>query len=117
MNCEQLAGYLPDLVDGTLPADILAEAREALEQCPDCKRDFELASQIHNMLTSLQAEYADLRIPTGFEARLFAKIRQQNSGLEWLDLSSRAFGLWLIELINLLGGLFGSTSPSKVPGS
>lgn len=105
MNCEELAELIPDLVDGTLPASLLAEAEAALPQCPDCQRELALARQVRVFLLELQAEHADLRLPAGFEAALLAQIRTQHSGLELLDLSSRAFGMWLVELINLIGGL------------
>ena len=105
MNCEELAQLIPDLVDGTVPASLLAEAEAALPQCPDCQRELALARQVRAFLLELQAEHADLRIPAGFEARLLAQVRVQHSGLELLDLSSKAFGMWLVELINLIGGL------------
>ena len=105
MNCEELVQLIPDLVDGTVPASLLAEAEAALPQCPDCQRELALARQVRAFLLELQAEHADLRIPASFEARLLAQIRAQHTGLELLDLSSRAFGMWLVELINLIGGL------------
>lgn len=105
MNCEELDALLPDLVDGTLPADIRAEAEAALPQCPECQQELEIARQVHALLFQLQAEHADLRIPAGFEARLLAKVRAQHSGKEVLDLSSKVFAMWLLEFIELLGGL------------
>ena len=105
MNCEELAQLIPDLVDGTVPASLLAEVEAALPQCPDSQRELALARQVRTFLLELQAEHADMRIPAGFEARLLAQVRVQHSGLELLDLSSRAFGMWLVELINLIGGL------------
>src|SRR5437764_6327049 len=105
MNCEELVQLIPDLVDGTVPASLLAQAEAALPQCPDCQRELALARQVRAFLLELQAEHADLRIPAGFEARLLAQVRAQHSGLELLDLSSKAFGMWLVELINLIGGL------------
>ena len=105
MNCEELAQLIPELVDGMVPSSLLAEAEAVLPQCPDCQRELALARQVRTFLLELQAEHADLRIPTGFEARVLAQVRVQHSGLELLDLSSRAFGMWLVELINLIGGL------------
>lgn len=105
MNCDELAALLPDLVDGTLAADVRAEAEATLPQCPECQQELELARQVHALLFQLQAEQADLRIPAGFEARLLAKVRAQHSGKELLDLSSKAFALWLLEFIELVGGL------------
>jgi hypothetical protein len=105
MNCEELAQLIPDMVDGTLSADVLAKAQATLPQCPDCQREFEIASQVRAFLIQLQAEHADLCVPTGFETRLIARIRAQSNGVELLDLSSKFFGAWLVELINLIGGL------------
>ncbi len=105
MNCEELAQLIPDMVDGTLSADVLAEARATFPQCPDCQREFEIASQVRAFLIQLQAEHADLRVPAEFEARLIARVRAQSNGVELLDLSSKIFGAWLVELINLIGGL------------
>ena len=113
MNCEELAQLIPDLVDGTVSASVLAEVEAALPQCPDSQRELALARQVRAFLLELQAERADLRIPAGFEARLLAQVRVQHSGLELLDLSSKAFGMWLVELINLIGGLL---DPGSVVG-
>ena len=105
MNCEELAQLIPDIVDGTVPAPLLAEAEAALPQCPDCQRELAIARQVRAFLLELQVEHAELRLPVGFETRLLAQVRAQHGGLELLDLSSRAFGMWLVELINLIGGL------------
>lgn len=113
MNCEELAQLIPDMVDGSLPPATLAEAQAALAQCPDCQQELAFAQQIRAFLIDLQAQNATIRIPAGFEARLLARVRAQHSGLELLDLSSKAFAEWLVELINLVGGLIDPTSASK----
>lgn len=115
MNCEELAQLLPDLVDGRLAPARLAEAEAALPHCPDCQRELAIARQIRTLLVALQAEKADLRVPAGFEARLLAQIHKHHSALELLDLSSKAFALWLVELINLIGGLIEAASLSSAP--
>jgi anti-sigma factor RsiW len=114
MNCEELTQLLPDLVDGTLPDALRTEAEAALSQCPDCQRELEAARQIRTLFAALQAENVQLQVPAGFEVRLLARVHKQNSGLELLDLSSKAFVMWVIELINLIGGLI---SPPSVPGT
>lgn len=113
MNCDELRQYLPDMVDGSLTPEVLAEAQAALPNCPDCQREFEIAQRVRAFLIELQAQNANLRIPAGFEARLLAKVRSQHSGLELLDLSSKAFGAWLVELINLIGGLIDPSALEK----
>lgn len=116
MNCEELAQLIPDLVDGTLPDALLAEAQAALPQCPDCERELEIARQVRSFMVAFQAQHADIRVPAGFEARLLARVRSQHSGLELLDLSSKALGMWLIELINLLGGLIDPAFAQRAGG-
>lgn len=105
MNCEELTQLLPDIIDGILPDALRAEVDAALSQCPDCQREVEITRQVRATLRALQADNPQLNIPSGFEARLLARIHQQKNGLELLDLSSKAFAQWLIELINLIGGL------------
>lgn len=111
MNCEELAQLIPDMIDGTLAPAVLTEAQAALAGCPDCQREFEIASRVRTFLIQLQAENVNLSVPAGFEAKLIARVRAQHNGLELLDLSSKVFGAWLVELINLIGGLLdpGST--------
>ncbi len=117
MNCEELTQLLPDLVDGTLPEALLAEAEEALAQCPDCRRELEAARQIQTLFATLRSENVQLQVPAGFEVRLLARVHRQSGGLELLDLSSRAFLMWVIELINLIGGLVNPTSVSGAASS
>ncbi|HLJ34223.1 MAG TPA: hypothetical protein VKU38_11250 [Ktedonobacteraceae bacterium] len=105
MNCEELAQLIPDLVDGTLSPDVLAEAEATLPQCPECDRELTMARQIRAFLLRMQAENVNLRVPVGFEARLLARLQAQHSSMELLDLSSKIFGAWLVELLNLIGGL------------
>ena len=112
MNCEELAQLLPDLVDGTLSSSVLAEAEAALPQCPECERELAVARQVHAFFLRMQAENAGLRVPVGFEARLLARVQAQHSNLELLDLSSRIFGAWLVELLNLIGGLIDPATQS-----
>lgn len=105
MNCDELAQLIPDMVDGTLPPDVLTEAEAMLPHCPECERELAVARQIRSFLLRMQAENANLRVPVGFEARLLARVQAQHSSLELLDLSSNIFGAWLVEMLNLIGGL------------
>jgi len=116
MNCDELASLLPDLVDGTLSDEQRIEAEAALPLCPECQRELELARQVRAFLVRLQAGYANVRIPAGFETRLLAKVRAQHSGVDLLDLSSVAFVAWLVELLNLLGGLLDPQVNNRRPG-
>lgn len=116
MNCDELASLLPDLVDGTLSDEQRAEAEAALPACAECQQELALARQVRAFLVQWQAEYADVRIPAGFEARLLAHVRAQQSNREFLDLSSVAFVTWLVEVLNLLGGLLDPQAKTRQPG-
>jgi hypothetical protein len=115
MNCKELATLLPDMVDGTLSPEVLADAEASLPNCPDAQRELAVARQIRAFLVQLQAENTEFRVPAGFEARLLERVQRQSGGLDLLDLSSKAFGIWLVELINLVGGLLDPTfRPARV---
>ncbi|GAC1685878.1 MAG: hypothetical protein NVS9B9_07980 [Ktedonobacteraceae bacterium] len=105
MNQEELTQLLPDLVDGTVTDEVRTEAEAALQLYPDVQRDLEIARQIRTVLATLQADYPELRVPPGFEARLLARVRQRSVGLDVLDLSCTTLTAWLVEFINLISGL------------
>jgi beta-phosphoglucomutase-like phosphatase (HAD superfamily) len=118
MNQEEVTLLIPDLVDGTLSDDERAQAEAALQQYPELQRELEIARQVRTVLATVQANYPELRVSAGFEARLLARVRERSAGLEILDLSCTAFTEWLVEFINLLGGLFvpvASSSRSTLP--
>ena len=111
MTCEELEQLLPDLVDGTLAPELRAEAEAALAECPDCQRELTIAREVRTFLTQLEMQ--NVRVPAGFEARLLARVRKQEHYLELLDLPSRSFAFWLLEFMNLLGGLLNSAQASR----
>ncbi|MHB8598155.1 MAG: anti-sigma factor family protein [Ktedonobacteraceae bacterium] len=117
MNCEELAQLIPDLVDGTLSPEVLADAEATLPQCPEREQELVMARQIHAFLVRMQAENANLRVPVGFEARLLSRVQAQHTNLELLDLSAKIFGAWLVELLNLIGGLIDPAAQSAVTRS
>ena len=111
MTCEELEQLLPDLVDGTLAPELRAEAEAALAQCPDCQRELTIAREVRAFLTRLEME--NVPVPAGFEARLLARVRRQENYLELLDLSSRSFAFWLLEFMNLFGGLLNAVQVGR----
>ena len=122
MNCDELAELLPDLIDGTLAPETRAAAEEALPACPDCQRDLAIAQQVRTMLTSMQSQRPELRLPADFEVRLLARVRNQQANVDMVDLASLVFGAWLVEFINLLGDVFnpasaGLTHPTPPPAA
>ena len=115
MTCQELEELLPDLVDGTLPLEVVAEAEAKLPECPDCQEKLLIARQVRELMVKLQAETKDLSVPSGFEMRLFTAISRQSGGIDLLVLFSKGFGSWLIELVNLLGGLLDPNSQQLKP--
>jgi hypothetical protein len=105
MNCEELSRLIPDIVDDLLPEELRAEVDEAIANCPQCRQEIEMTRQVRTVLTTIQTNYPQMIVPAGFERNLLARIQQRQHGLELLDLSSKAFGEWLVEWINLIGGL------------
>ncbi len=105
MNCEELRVLLPDLVEGHLSPQVEAEARRALGECPECQREFEAARQVRVLFRVLRQRQGTAPLPGGLEERILSRLHQERCGLELLDLSSLAFGIWLRELLHMLGTL------------
>lgn len=114
MTCDELRPLIPDLVNNTLEPQVLAEVEATLPSCPDCQMELENARQVRALLQRLQLENVQLRLPAGFEVRLLARLGRHNVGRELLDFGSKSVGLWLVELLNLLGGVFG---PAQARGA
>jgi len=112
MTCEELYELIPDMVDGSLSIELLAEALAILPGCPDCANELEIARQVRDFVIRLEAANLNLKVPAGFEARLLNRVRQQTSGQDLLDLLSQSLGEWLLEIVNLLGNL---TVPTASP--
>lgn len=113
MTCDQLAELLPELLDDTLAPDLKAEAEAALTNCPGCQKELEAARNIRTFLARLQSGNAELRPSKDFETRLFSRLRRQTHGLTLVDLTSRSFGLWLVELINIVGHLLNTNAAAS----
>ncbi|QBD82169.1 hypothetical protein EPA93_41800 [Ktedonosporobacter rubrisoli] len=106
MTDDELRELISELVDETLEESKRAKVEQALASNPDLQQELEIARQVRAFLVLMYGQNAQLQVPAGLEARLIARIRQQNKVGELVDLSSRLFGLWLVEFINLVGELF-----------
>jgi anti-sigma factor RsiW len=117
MSADELQKLVPELVDGTLSPQQRQEAENALAAHPTIQREYEIAMRVREFVTGLQTDPAYRAVlPPDFEQKLLLRVRQQNGNLELLDLSSRFFGFWLIEFINLIGGLLNPTArPQQNP--
>ncbi|WP_052888046.1 anti-sigma factor family protein [Thermogemmatispora carboxidivorans] len=103
MNCDELRSLLPELVDGHLSPAQQAEARAALAVCPDCRREFEIARQVHVFFQVLRQREGAVSLSVNLERRVLARLHQERCSLELLDLSALALTTWLRELLHMLG--------------
>ncbi|MBE3564825.1 MAG: zf-HC2 domain-containing protein [Thermogemmatispora sp.] len=124
MNCDELRSLLPELVDGSLSPAQQAEARAALAVCPECRREFEVARQVHAFFQVLRQREGTVPLSVNLERRVLARLHQERCSLELLDLSAPALTTWLRELLHMLGAFLvpdwerneGSASVQVEPG-
>jgi len=88
---------LADLADGTLAGP---EWDAWLAAHPAAAAEVAIARRVRRLLSEMSA--AAIPVPEGFEARLMARIREDRTLLDLLDLGLSGVGRALIELINLL---------------
>jgi hypothetical protein len=117
MNCTELAALIPELVDGTISPELQEEAQLALANCPDSQHELDIARQVRAFLLEMQAANSRFTPSPAFETFLMTQIRRQSSTLDLVDLSSKTFGLWLVDLLNLVGGLIDPRAARTFPGS
>ena len=91
---------LTDLVDGVLAGP---EWDAWLAAHPDAAAEVALARRVRLLLGRMHE--AQIAVPDGFEARLIARIRDDRTLLELLDLGLSGVGRALIELLNVLFSL------------
>src|SRR5690349_18553850 len=91
---------LTDLVDGTLSGP---EWDAWLVAHPDAAAEVAIARRVRALMVELRA--AEIAVPAGFEARLMARVRDDTTLLDLLDLGLAGIGRALIELLNALFGL------------
>lgn len=113
MTCSELKRLLPVLLDGTLSSEKQHEVNKALENCPECRQELELARQIRGFVVQMQARQPQLKMPPGFEGQLLQNIKQQHTSLEMFDASSKKFGSWLGEVMQSTGGWFASKPTAR----
>ena len=65
MTSEELMQLIPDMVDGSLAPDLLAEAEAALAECPDCQRELTIAREVRAFFTRLELD--NVAVPAGIE--------------------------------------------------
>jgi len=97
---------LADLADGTLFGP---EWDAWLAEHPDAAAEVAIARRVRALMRDLAAEA--IAVPDGFEERLMARLRQDRTLLELLDLGFFSAGRALIELLNILLSLLPAPAP------
>jgi hypothetical protein len=98
---------LADLAEGTLAG---TEWDAWLAAHPDAAAEVEIARRVRLLMRALSE--AAIVVPEGFEARLMARVREDRTLLDLLDLGVSGVGRALIELINLLLALLPAPQPA-----
>ncbi len=101
MQIERGDALLTDLADGTLTGP---EWEAWLQAHPEEAAEIEIARRVRRVMIELQA--MDVVVPAGFEARLLARVHEDVTLLDLLDLGLGGLGYALIEFLNTLFGAF-----------
>jgi hypothetical protein len=111
MDLDDAEVNLADLADGTLAGP---EWEAWLAAHPAAAAEVEIARRVRRLLAQMSA--ADIPVPAGFEARLIARIREDRTLLDLLDLGVSGMGRALLDLLNLLLSLL-PAPPEPAPSA
>ena len=110
MTPDNQAANLTDLADGTLTGP---EWDAWLAEHPDAAAEVAVAQRVRALMRDLAA--AAISVPDGFEERLMARLRQDRTLLDLLDLGFFSAGRTLIELLNILLSLLPASPLAPQP--
>lgn len=110
MKLEQADGSLTDLAEGTL---VGAEWDAWLAAHPVEAAEVEIARRVRAFMVELQA--MEVGVPANFERNLLARIQEDVTLLDLLDLGFGGLGYALVEFLNTLFGAF--PTPQLVPNA
>ena len=110
MTPDNQSANLTDLADGTLSGP---EWDTWLAEHPDAAAEIAVARRVRALMRDLAA--AEIAVPDGFEDRLMARLRQDRTLLDLLDLGFLSAGRALIELLNILLSLLPAPQPAPQP--
>src|SRR5689334_15942250 len=110
MTPDNQAPDLTDLADGTLSGP---EWDAWLAEHPAAAAEVAIARRVRVLMRDLAA--AAIVVPDGFEERLMARLRQDRTLLDLLDLGFFTAGRALIELLNVLLSLLPAPQPAPQP--
>ena len=106
MTDDNLDVDLTDLADGAL---VGAEWDTWLAAHPAAAAEVEIARRVHALVAELRLAAVD--VPVGFEARLMARVREDATLLDLLELYLAGWARALMELINALFELLPPPQP------
>jgi predicted anti-sigma-YlaC factor YlaD len=75
VKCKKIKRFISKYFDGVLQQEEKDILFSHIEQCSNCKLEFEILSKIYNILP----EYKDVELQTSLESRIFAKIEEQQN--------------------------------------
>ncbi|KPV49472.1 hypothetical protein SE17_32445 [Kouleothrix aurantiaca] len=110
MATEDFEANLADLAEGLLAGP---EWDAWLAANPAAAEEVMIARRVRAFMHRLQA--TEIAVPDGFEERLMARIREDRTLLDLLDLGLTGIGRTLIELLNLLFSLLPGPEPAAAP--
>lgn len=99
-----------DIADGTLTGP---EWEAWLTDHPGSDEQIEIARRVRALLLRLQE--AEITLPPGFEARLIERIQADTTLLDLLDAWFLGVGRAIIEILDLIFGLWGEWEKSPRP--
>ncbi|GAC1354848.1 MAG: hypothetical protein NVSMB42_12910 [Herpetosiphon sp.] len=99
---------IADIVDGTVDA---ATADRWLSQHPEQASEVLVARRVANLM--LEVRLASLDVPADFEARLIARLHDDRTLVDLLDLGLGGTVRTLLELLDLLFGLLRPQAPAS----
>lgn len=73
-NCEKVLGLINEYIDKELPEDELKEIELHLEQCSECKAEYDLSIKLKNEMASLN----QISLPDEFNESLHKKLTNAN---------------------------------------
>ena len=109
MSTNSTVDILAELADGSLSG---AEWDVWLAAHPEENEQVQIARRIR--LLALRLRAVEPAIPADFERRLLARVRQDVTLIDMLDLASSGIGRTFIELVNALFGLLPQPNGSLV---